>query len=605
MSTPVADHSGSALPVGFEFNYFRIEKVLGQGGYGITYLAYERTLDRRVALKELFPRQYVARVDRTRVVAAAPAERGRFQQAQRDFIGEARRIAKFHHDHIVRIHHLFQANGSAYFVMDYIEGSNFKTWVERHRSPGEAQLMPLLSGLLSGLEYVHSHGILHQDVSPENILIDQLGRPILIDFGSSRAAGQTRNASEGEVTRAGYSALELYVGGRRGPFTDLYALGGVMMHALTGETPPTALDRRANPSIFASIASRAGSGYRTSFLNALDRAFAVRPEDRPQDGSQLRKMLIESGSVLLRRDTNERRKWCPPIIPKRAAWAAALLGVVLIAAVGGKFAGFFSSNSSGGGNPVVSDAPGLQPRSYRSRSGMVLVEMPMLESTNTRVFMGARQARCADYAFYVPGYQAYIPFAKDIPGLAHLSDAAEGEYPVVRISQVKATAFCQAMTDQETKAGLLPAGAFFRLPTGEEWSRAARENPSSAHPWGDDWPPRDSAGKAQANLADTSLGQVDVLKQLYPVIEGYDDSYATTAPVGSFPLRTPEGLLDCGSNVEEWCSDVEGSTAVARGASWRDSDGSVATTSRLDREDANSAFDWIGFRVVLELPVAH
>jgi serine/threonine protein kinase len=581
--------------------------VLGQGGYGITYLAYERTLDRRVALKELFPRQYVARIDRTRVAAASPSERTRFEQAQRDFIGEARRIAKFHHDHIVRIHHLFQANGTAYFVMDYIEGSNFRVWMERNRSPKEAQLAPLLGDLLSGLDYVHAHGILHQDVSPENILIDPQGRPILIDFGSSRAAGQTRNAGEGEVTRAGYSALELYVGGRRGPYTDLYALAGVMMHALTGQTPPTALDRRADPATFGPVAQRLAGRYRASFLNALDQAFAVQPEQRPQDVNRMQKMLAEQKvrPVPWWRSWNKKR-WRPWKVSRELMLRAGVLAAaVLIAALAWwKLAGS-SGGTTDGGHDVVKAVPGLQGNHYRSGSGMEFIEMPMLGSPAARVFVSLRQTRCADYAFYVPGYVAYIPFAQDLPGFAAMPETLRGDYPVVRISQAKAVAFCQTMTDQEAKAGLLPAGAFFRLPTREEWSRAAHEDAGNAYPWGNDWPPRDSVGHPLANLADVSLGQVNVLQKLYPVIEGYDDGYATTAPVGSFSLRSPEGLFDLGSNVEEWCAEVEGSTATARGASWRDSDGSAATTARMDREDANGAFDWIGLRVVLELPVAH
>jgi hypothetical protein len=273
-----------------------------------------------------------------------------------------------------------------------------------------------------------------------------------------------------------------------------------------------------------------------------------------------------------------------------------------------KMAEAWSGGPAGGGGTTIRDgtaATGLQADGYHSGSGMHLVEMPLLESATKRIFMSVCQTRCVDYAFYVPGYEAYIPFLDQLPGGAALTDAAKGNYPVVRVSQVKAAALCEAMTARENKAGRLPAGAFFRLPTQEEWSLAAHAGSGFTHPWGNDWPPLTSSGAAAANLADASLGRIPTLRQLYPVLDNYNDGFATTAPVGSFPdLHTAEGLLDFGSNVEEWCSEIEGSTAFARGASWRDADGSAATTARVDRKDPNEAFDWIGFRVVLELPVA-
>jgi serine/threonine protein kinase len=602
MPLPDASHSSAALPLGYEFQGFRIERVLGHGGYGITYLVYERQLNRRIALKELFPRHIVARIDRVRVAPRSPAERAKFEQARLNFIAEARQIAQFHHDNIIRVHHLVEANQTAYFAMDYVEGINFRQWIAVHRAPQEEELARILLPLLDGLGYIHARGILHQDVSPENILVNQKGSPVLIDFGSSRGGGGFRDPRQPEVTRAGYSALELYMGSPRGPWTDLYALAGVMAHAIRGQTPPSALDRRSATQPEVSLAERYRRRYRPSFLHTLDRAFSLQAKDRPQSTSEFRRLLATpappaKASILS--DFFHRYRW-------------ALLGAAVLAVAATIL--FFPRPPKPDPNkqtitvPSSSDItppPGLQAQGYRSLSGMQLVIIPALTTADRRIFFGQNQVRCADYKFYVPGYDFYIPFSDDIQ-LAGLTMSAAGQYPVVRISQTDASAFCQTMTARETQDGLLPAGAFFRLPTSAEWSEAAHESSGTPHPWGDGWPPRTESGAPLANLADASLARVGSLQRLYSAIEDYDDGFPTTAPVGSFPaLHTTEGLLDFGSNVEEWCSDLDDSTACSRGASWRDADGAAAVTSRVDRNDRNAAYDWIGFRVVLELPTQH
>jgi serine/threonine protein kinase len=298
MASESTQHSGSALPSGYEFCGFRIERVLGQGGFGFTYLAHEQQLDRRVAIKEFYPRHYVIRIDHVRVVPRHAADRPRFDQAKLHFLEEARRLARFDHGNIVRIQRLLEDHhGTAYFVMDFIEGRNFEQWIQAHRSPSEGQLKPILLPLLDGLEYLHFHGVFHQDVSPENILINRQERPILIDFGSAQEDCDDRVKNKPAVTRAGYSAYEQYVAGPKGPCTDLYALASVMIHAITGKPPPAALDRRTNSAGFRSMAERYRGRYSASFLHALDRAFAIMPGDRPQTVAEFRRLLVEPGQL--------------------------------------------------------------------------------------------------------------------------------------------------------------------------------------------------------------------------------------------------------------------------------------------------------------------
>ena len=203
-------------------------------------------------------------------------------------------------------------------------------------------------------------------------------------------------------------------------------------------------------------------------------------------------------------------------------------------------------------------------------------------------------------SFYIPNY-----------GATSSDDNSFDSYPVAHISQPGATDFCSKMTDWEVSHGRLPQGAKFRLPTLVEWGQAAHDESGSTYPWGNEWPPRTVDGKALANLNDQSLARVGSLHSLYPQsIPDYDDGFAGTSPVKSFPQTTKEGLYDLGSNVEEWCSDRNGSTVFSRGASWRDSgdaqdsDEPKPTTSRINPSNIDAGgFDWVGFRVVLELPV--
>ena len=623
-------HPGSALPLGYEFCGFRIEKVLGQGGFGFTYLAHEKTLDRRAAIKELFPRQYVVRVDRVQVVPRHASDRPRFDQARLLFLEEARRLAKFHHENIVRVQRLLEDhNGTAYFAMDFIEGGNFQQWIRSHRSPSEAQLKRILLPLLDGLEYLHSHDVLHQDISPENIIINSHGQPILIDFGSAHEASASETRTRPEVTRAGYSAYEQYAVGAKGPYTDLYALAGVMVHAIMGKVPPSALDRRSNPAAFRPMAESYRNRYSPGLLRAIDRAFSIMPAERPRSVTDFRKILLEGGQATpISSGAMDRLRH-----PWTLALAALAVLAILLAVVfsGGKssspapvppaapvIANVLPPADSPSQFPAVLPAPTApassssappaalpaQATTYRSASGMDFVEIPSLSANGRRIFFCVHQTRRRDYQFYIheipPSF--YVPnYGTPVAEVNKFDD-----YPVAHVDHFEADSFCRQMTGQEIQSGRLPSGAVFRLPTSDEWSKAAHEESGDAHPWGNDWPPHTSTGAPGANLADESLEKVESLHSIYGSIENYNDTYPGTAPVKSFPLTTKEGLYDMGSNVEEWCSagdDANRSVAISRGASWIDSDGSDATTRRINRRNINAGgFDWIGFRVVLELP---
>ena len=198
-----------ALPVDFQFDEYRIVRVLGQGGFGITYLAYDTRLAISVAIKEMLPRDYATRTEGFEIIPKSPSDRQKFAWAKQRFIEEARILARLSHANIVRVLRFLERHGTAYMVMEFVRGQNFLEWMRAHPKPTEQQLKSILVPLLDGLGYLHREGVLHRDISPENIFISEQGRPMLLDFGSARATVDRHSALTG-VVRPGYSPIEQY-----------------------------------------------------------------------------------------------------------------------------------------------------------------------------------------------------------------------------------------------------------------------------------------------------------------------------------------------------------------------------------------------------------
>ena len=280
-----------ALPVGFQVEHFRIEAVLGKGGFGITYLALDLQLGKRVAIKELLPDSIATRVEGLTVVPHSAGMQENWEWARERFLEEARTLATFSHPAIVGVHRLIEANGTVYMVMDYVEGESYEARLQRiGTEPDQASLMAVISPILSGLEEVHAHRLLHRDIKPENILIDKRGQPVLIDFGSAReSVGKTMTMTS--IVTHGYSPIEQYqTKGRMGPWTDIYAIAAVMSRAIAGEKPPVASDRVLDDS-YESLVIRVSSYYSHEFCFAVDQALKVRPEDRPQSIPEWKQQL--------------------------------------------------------------------------------------------------------------------------------------------------------------------------------------------------------------------------------------------------------------------------------------------------------------------------
>jgi formylglycine-generating enzyme required for sulfatase activity/serine/threonine protein kinase len=288
---------GQALPVGFVLNgEYRIDSLLGEGGFGKTYLAFELGLDRHVALKEFFPTELAMRSPSASVVPSQPARAEDFSKWQDRFASEARLLARFKHANIVRVFRTFVANNTSYMVLAFVQGSDMERWLKsRSEPPDQATLDGLLDALTDGLAVVHAAGILHRDIKPANILIRESdGQPVLIDFGAARVHfGETSATATAIVTR-GYAPQEAYSRERRlqGPWTDIYGLAATVYRALDGRAPADAIARALDDTLMPATRLPFAGRYRPEFLAAVDWGLTLEPGKRPQTVAEWRARLL-------------------------------------------------------------------------------------------------------------------------------------------------------------------------------------------------------------------------------------------------------------------------------------------------------------------------
>jgi serine/threonine protein kinase len=297
-----AAHFRNALQMKSMLQEYRIEQVLGAGGFGITYLARDTNLDKDVAIKEYLPGELAMRAPDGNVVAQGSTHEAGYKWGLERFLQEARTLAKFSHPHIVRVLRYFEANATAYMVMDYEKGDSLKTALQLDPQPPEEKIKALLAPLLDGLSAVHAMGFLHRDIKPDNIFIRADGRPVLIDFGAARQAmgGETKSLTS--ILTPGYAPLEQYSGeGKQGPWTDLYAMGGVLYRAVVDKNPPDAVSRIRGDSLAAGLAA-AREKYSAPFLNAIEWALNLDEKKRPQSVEQWKPAVLA-----------ERRTAAPPL----------------------------------------------------------------------------------------------------------------------------------------------------------------------------------------------------------------------------------------------------------------------------------------------------
>jgi serine/threonine protein kinase/TPR repeat protein len=295
-----------ALPAQHRLHWYVLERVLGQGGFGITYLARDANLDQAVAIKEYLPVDVATRRADSSVRSRTEEQSERYRWGLDRFIREARTLAKFDHPNIVRVLSVFEHNNTAYMVMRFEEGENLAALLERRRTLPEDELMRVVLPILDGLELVHNAGFIHRDIKPDNIHIRDDGSPVLLDFGSARhSMGHARTVTI--LVAPGYAPFEQYYssGENQGPWTDLYSLGATCYRAIAGIAPMDAITR--SKGILGSTreilipAATIGTGrYSPGLLKAVDHALQFAEKDRPQSIAEWRRELTDGTKPVAR-----------------------------------------------------------------------------------------------------------------------------------------------------------------------------------------------------------------------------------------------------------------------------------------------------------------
>jgi serine/threonine protein kinase len=289
----------NALPIGHQLQEYRLESLLGHGGFGITYLAHDTELDAAVAIKEYLPNELGVREADLSVQPKSPQDADDFAWGLERFIQEARTLARFNHPNIVRVRRFFRAHNTAYIVMDYEQGRSLAAVLKEGETAEEAELMSLLPPLLDGLKTVHDAGYLHRDIKPGNIYLrDKDNSPVLIDFGAARYDVGSRSRSVTTIVSPGYSPFEQYqTKSNQGPWTDIYALGAVLYRTIGGKTPVESTERidaiiYNKPDPLKPAVELGQHRYSKRLLEGIDYALQARETERPQNVTKLKTAIL-------------------------------------------------------------------------------------------------------------------------------------------------------------------------------------------------------------------------------------------------------------------------------------------------------------------------
>ena len=328
---PAALRAGTVLK-----GRYVIGRVLGQGGFGITYLAWDQSLEAKVAVKEYMPGEMAVRIGGLGVQPRSAARREDFAYGKERFQEEARILARFMgQPNIAGVTDYFDENGTSYFVMDYVEGISFKTYIANAGGKvSTEEALNVMIPVLRALTAVHGEGLIHRDVTPDNIYITKDGNVKLLDFGSARYSLGDKSKSLDVILKVGYAPKEQYIRrGRQGPYTDVYSCAACLYAAITGYLPPESLERLDHDTLVPP--SEAGAEIPLYLERAILKGLAVQPEDRFQTAGEFLEALESQKVVELtgsgREETLQKQQVRSQEKRKKGRLAAAVCGIGALA----------------------------------------------------------------------------------------------------------------------------------------------------------------------------------------------------------------------------------------------------------------------------------
>ena len=561
-----------ALPPGYRIEEYELVRVLGSGGFGITYLGYDHHLDKAVAIKEYLPNDLAVRTDNNSVLPKSTQDRDDYEWGLARFLNEAQTLARFDHRHIIKIHRFFRAHGTGYSVMEYAEGETLSEMLQRKGTLTEAELKAILLPILDGLEAVHEADFLHRDIKPSNIVIRDDGSPVLIDFGSARQAVAGKSRSVTAIVTPGYAPIEQYsVKGHQGPWTDIYGLGAVCYRCLAGEPPDDATERlREDPLVPAAQRCEGKAG--AELLGAIDRALRVDEGERPQSIAAWREVLADDGKSGKRTaksvDKTVTRSAESAATPRAGmSWPSRALVAVIVALLGVSawqgwqlYRGMPDENEKdtvmapesqktkadahGSSREEMADQALAKARTIR-KNKTTRQRLAAMQAVGEMVSIPGGSFRMGDagYDSERPVHKVTIrPFKIGKYEVtfdqwdACVTDGGcdgyrpddegwgRGNRPVINVSWDDVQSFIDWLNSK--------TGDNYRLPTEAEWEYVARAGSSTEYSWGND------IGINRANCDNDDCG----------------DQWAFSAPVGSFAANA-WGLHDMHGNVWEWVQD--------------------------------------------------